>query len=142
MERRPGRPVDPHSVEGLNLNTFKAAASIHQHIREPRLGDDGVDHERVSTRSWHVARVVRTIESDRQLKPPEECRCRRLHGAGRAPTPAGLGARENHEANFGRGEFSPLVVVVFFFSSIFRRRVGLPPSLLSERQISSSRNNP
>ena len=58
------RPGDAHSVEGVDVENVDAAASVHQHLGEALLADDGVDDERVVTRSGDVGRMVSLIKSD------------------------------------------------------------------------------
>ena len=55
---------DAHGVEGVDVENVEAAASVHQHLGEALLVDDGVDDERVATRSSDVGRMVSLIKSD------------------------------------------------------------------------------
>ena len=68
VERRSGRPdarsVDAHGVERFSVHDVEAAASIHQHLGEVLLADDGVDDERVAPRSSDVGRMVPLIKGD------------------------------------------------------------------------------
>ena len=43
------RPGDAHGVEGVNVEDVEAAASIHQHLGEALLADDGVNDEQVAS---------------------------------------------------------------------------------------------
>ena len=43
------QPGDAHGVEGVDVEDVEAAASIHQHLGEALLMDDGVDDKRVAT---------------------------------------------------------------------------------------------
>ena len=52
------RPGDAHGVEGVNVEDVEAAASIHQHLGEALLADDGVDDEWVASRSGDVGGMV------------------------------------------------------------------------------------
>ena len=62
MELRPG---DAHGVKGVDVENVEAAASIHRHLGEALLPDDGVDNERVATWSGDMGRMVPLIKSDR-----------------------------------------------------------------------------
>ena len=48
MELRLG---DAHGIEGVDVENVEAATSVHQHLGEALLMDDGVDDEQVATRS-------------------------------------------------------------------------------------------
>ena len=48
------RPRDAHGVEGIDIEDVEAATSVHQHLGEALLVDDGVDDERVATQSGDV----------------------------------------------------------------------------------------
>ena len=58
---------DAHGVEGVDIENIEAAASVHQHLGEALLADDGVDDERVATWSSDVGRMVPLIKSDWRL---------------------------------------------------------------------------
>ena len=58
------RPGDAHGIGGVDVENVEAAASVHQHLGEALLVDDGVDDERVVTRSGDVGRMVSLIKSD------------------------------------------------------------------------------
>ena len=45
---------DAHGIEGVDVENVKAAASVHQHLGEALLADNGVDNKRVATRSSDV----------------------------------------------------------------------------------------
>jgi hypothetical protein len=40
------RPLDPQEVEGLGIYDVEAAANVHEHLSEVRVGDGGIDDER------------------------------------------------------------------------------------------------
>ena len=65
---------DAHGVEGVDVENVEAAASVHQHLGEALLADDGVDDERVASRSGNVGRMVPLIKSDRRFRPAKEGR--------------------------------------------------------------------
>ena len=52
------RPGDAHGIEGVDIENVEAAASIHHHLVEALLTDDGVDDKQVATRSGDVGRMV------------------------------------------------------------------------------------
>ena len=52
------RPRNAHGVEGVDVEDVEATASIHQHLGEVLLMDDGVDDEQVSSQSGDVGRMV------------------------------------------------------------------------------------
>ena len=58
------RSGDAHGIEGVNIENVEAAASVHQHLGEALLADDGVDDEQVVTQSGDVGRMVSLIKSD------------------------------------------------------------------------------
>ena len=53
-----------HGVEGVDVEDVEAAASIHQHLGEVLLADDGVDDERVTSWSCDVGGMIPLIEGD------------------------------------------------------------------------------
>ena len=62
------RPGDVHGVKGVDVEDVEATASVHQHLGEVLLADDGVDDERVA--SWSCdAELIQLISiSDSGLK--------------------------------------------------------------------------
>ena len=52
------RPGDAHGVEGVDVEDVEAAASVHQHLGEALLVDNGVNDERVASRSSDVGWMV------------------------------------------------------------------------------------
>jgi len=58
------RPVDAEKVESLEVDDVQAAATIHQHLRESGVDDDGVGDERVDARGNYLVGVVVSIEGD------------------------------------------------------------------------------
>jgi hypothetical protein len=40
-------PLDPQEVEGLDIDNVEVVISVHEHLGEARIGDDGIDDERV-----------------------------------------------------------------------------------------------
>jgi hypothetical protein len=56
----------------VRVEDVEAAASVHQHLREPRVPDDRVDHQWVLARVGDVVRVILAAEGDGVLRPVEE----------------------------------------------------------------------
>ena len=61
------RPGDAHGVEGVDVEDVEATASVHQHLSEVLLADNGVDDEQVASRSGDVGGMVPLIKSDRRF---------------------------------------------------------------------------
>ena len=61
------RPGDVHGVEGVDVEDVEVAASIHQHLSEALLADNGVNDEWVATWPSDVGRMVSLIKSDRRF---------------------------------------------------------------------------
>ena len=66
------QPGDAHGVEGVDVENVEAAASVHQHLGEVLLVDDGVDDERVASWSRDVGGMVPLIKSDRRFQSAKE----------------------------------------------------------------------
>ena len=60
-------PGDAHGVEGVDIEDVEAAASVHQHLGEALLADDGVNDEQVASQSRDMRGVVSLIEGDRRF---------------------------------------------------------------------------
>jgi hypothetical protein len=65
-------PRDSQKVEGLGINDVETAASVHEHLGEACVGDDGINDEWVDSRIGDVVWVVIMIESDGHLGPIKE----------------------------------------------------------------------
>jgi hypothetical protein len=65
-------PLDPQKVEGLGIDDVEATAPVHEYFSEARVGDDGIDDERVDSRIGDVVRVVIMVESDGHVEPVKE----------------------------------------------------------------------
>jgi hypothetical protein len=65
-------PLDPQEVKGLGIDDVEATAPVHEHLGEVRVGDDGIDDERVDPRIRDIVWVVITVERDGRLGPVEE----------------------------------------------------------------------
>ena len=61
-----------HGVEGVDVENVEDAASIHQHLGEVLLADNGVDDERVAPRSGDMGGMVPLIESDWSFRLAKE----------------------------------------------------------------------
>ena len=46
------RSGDAHGIEGVDAEDVEAAASVHQHLGEVLLANNGVDDKRVATLFW------------------------------------------------------------------------------------------
>jgi hypothetical protein len=53
-------PPDPHQPQGVRIEDVEVAASIHQHLGEPRVADDPVDNQRVM--AWVGMRFGRSSQ--------------------------------------------------------------------------------
>jgi hypothetical protein len=73
-------PLDPQEVKGLGIDNVEAAAFVHEHPSEARIGDDGIDDERVHPRIGDVVRMVTTIERDGHFGLVKEKGGHELHG--------------------------------------------------------------
>ena len=56
-----------HGIEGVDVEDVEATASVHQHLGEALLADDGVNDERVASLSHDVGGMVPLIEGDRRF---------------------------------------------------------------------------
>ena len=56
--------ADPHELQGVGIHDVEVAASVHEHLGEAGVADDGVDNERVPSRVWDVVRVVFAAEGN------------------------------------------------------------------------------
>jgi hypothetical protein len=69
----------------VRVEDVEAAASVHQHLGEPRIPDDRVDDQRVLAWIGDAIRVILAAEGDGVLRPvEEEGRCL-LHGEDLVP---------------------------------------------------------
>jgi hypothetical protein len=74
------RSRDSQKVEGLGINNVKTTASVHEHLGEACVGDDGINDKWVDPRIGDVVWVVITVESDGHLGPVKEEGGCELHG--------------------------------------------------------------
>ena len=58
---------DAHGIEGVDVDDVEATASVHQHLGEVLLVDDGVDDEWVATWPRDVGGMVPLIEGDQRF---------------------------------------------------------------------------
>ena len=110
------RSRDAHGVEGVDVENVEAAASIHQHLGEALLVDNGVDYERVATRSGDMGRMVPLIKSDWRFLPAKEGgddhfgdACLSVAHFVLALGVDGIGSPEDHDAFLGVGEAIPVL---------------------------------
>ena len=61
------RPGDAHGVEGVDVENVEATASVHQHLGEALLVDDGINDEWVASWSRDVGGMVPLIKGDRRF---------------------------------------------------------------------------
>jgi hypothetical protein len=73
-------PCDSQKVEGLGVNDVETAATIHEHLGEACVGDDGIDDEWVDSRIRDIVWVVIMVKSDGHLGLVKEEWGRELHG--------------------------------------------------------------
>jgi hypothetical protein len=68
MERRLAGPQlvhsDPRQPQGVCVQDVEAAASVHQHLGEPRVADDWIDNQEVLAWVEDAVRVILAAESD------------------------------------------------------------------------------
>jgi hypothetical protein len=116
------RPLDPQEVEGLSIDDVKAATTIHEHLGEACVGDDGINKKWIHPWIGDVVGVVITVESDGDLGPVKEVGGRRLYGENLSSfsfalmhREAGRGSSIDHEAVVDFGEPPILVVALGIF---------------------------
>jgi hypothetical protein len=61
-------PRDSQKGKGMGINDVETAASVHEHLGEACVGDDGINDEWVDSRIGDVVWVVITVESDDHLR--------------------------------------------------------------------------
>ena len=59
---------NPHELQGVGVHDVEAAASVHEHLGEASVADDGVDNERVTSRMRDVVGVVLAAKGDGILR--------------------------------------------------------------------------
>jgi hypothetical protein len=68
MERRRAGPQlvqpDPQQAQSVRVEDIEAVASVHQHLGEPGVPDDQVDHQQVLARIGDAVRVIFAAEGD------------------------------------------------------------------------------
>jgi hypothetical protein len=101
----------------VRVEDVEAVASVHQDLREPRVPDDRVDHQRVLARVGDAVRVILAAEGDGILRPIEEGRRRLLRGENLVPLSLALAARhvdgrplEDEEDVFYGGEAAGVAI--------------------------------
>ena len=61
----------PHDLQGVGVHDVEAAASVHEHLGEAGVADDGIHDEWILSRIWDVVGVVLAAEGDCILRPVE-----------------------------------------------------------------------
>jgi hypothetical protein len=56
--------LDPHELQGVHIDDVEAAASIHEHLCEACVANDGVGYEWVTFGVRGIVWVVVLVESD------------------------------------------------------------------------------
>jgi hypothetical protein len=117
------RPLDPQEVEGLGVDNVEVAATVHEHFSEARIGDDGIDDERVDSRVRDVVRMVVMVKSDSRFGLVEEEGGRQMYREDLSTLSLALAHREtrrgslvNYEAVMDLGK--PLIFVVIFLLGV------------------------
>jgi hypothetical protein len=59
----------PHELQGIHIDDVEVAASIHEHLGETSVSDDGADDERVLPEIQGVFRMVVLVEGDGAVGP-------------------------------------------------------------------------
>jgi hypothetical protein len=54
----------PHKLQGVHIDDVEADASIHEHLREACVANDGIDDKWVSPEVRDVVWVVISVEGD------------------------------------------------------------------------------
>jgi hypothetical protein len=78
--RLEARPRDSQKVEGLGIDDIQAAATIHEHLGEACVGDNGIDNKWVDPRIRDIVWVIIMVESDGHLELVKEEGGGWLHG--------------------------------------------------------------
>ena len=69
MKRCPRRPeaspVDSHGIESVSVEDVEATPTIHKHLGETLVADDGVHDQGTLPRSRHIAWIISSNEGDR-----------------------------------------------------------------------------
>ena len=115
-----GRPnaqsIDAHGVERFCVHDVEATASIHQHLGEVLLVDNGVNDEQVASWSGNMGWMVPLIKSDQRFRPAKEGGDGRFGDARLLVAHFvlvlgvdSIGSPEDHDAFLGVGEAVPIL---------------------------------
>ena len=63
--------ANPHELQGVCVHDVEAAASVHEHLGEMGVADDGIHNEWILSRVRDVVGVVLTAEGDGVFRPIE-----------------------------------------------------------------------
>ena len=128
--------ADPHEGQSLGVEDVEAAASIHQHLSETGLGDDGVDDQRIAPGIGDPLRVILPVERDRALGPFEvrwgggaDCADFSEFALPLTRSEASRSSPKDQKAVLDLGENLPLGVVVLgrLFGTLLGNDVGIVP---------------
>jgi hypothetical protein len=61
--------IDLQEPEGLGVDDFEVAASVHEDLGKPDVADDGIDNERVLSWARNVVGVVALVKGDGLVGP-------------------------------------------------------------------------
>jgi hypothetical protein len=107
----------------MDVDNVEAATSVYEYLGEARVGDDGIDDERVDPRIRDVVRMVSTVEHDGCFGPVEEEGGCELHGEDLltlalllARAEARRGSLVDHKTVVDLGK--PLVLVAILFLGV------------------------
>jgi hypothetical protein len=64
----PGIARSPE-LQGIRIDDIEAVASIHEHLREASVADDGINNERILSKIWIMICMVIPVEGDGAVKP-------------------------------------------------------------------------
>jgi len=56
--------ANPNELQGVCVHDVEAAASVHEHLRETSVADDGIHNERILSWVRYVVGVVLVAEGD------------------------------------------------------------------------------
>jgi hypothetical protein len=80
----------------MHVQDVQASTSVHQHLGEPRVADDGTNNQRVLARVGDVVQVILTTEGGGVLRPVEEGRRGLLRSEDLVPLPLVLAVGHVH----------------------------------------------
>jgi hypothetical protein len=87
---------NPHQLQGVRVKDVEAAASVHQHLGEPRVANDWIDDQRVLARVGDAVRVILAAKGDGVLRLVEEGGGSLLRSKDLVPLPLALAVGHVH----------------------------------------------